>query len=142
MSMVRQLECLVSNATTAIANGYARMATRRHQAITTAPAVISVTNDIVTGFPSWTAWPSGGRFRRDFSQELGNRLQFGIDIKGGTNLYPFRNVIQRPFTDPGQHARFCLRGGFLQLQRSYVGIIYGPGGTILHHQRPGDATGQ
>jgi len=44
----------VSNATTAIANGYASYGDPSSPSYyQRAPAVISVTNDIVTGFPSW-----------------------------------------------------------------------------------------
>jgi len=122
----------VSNATTAIANGYAAYGDPSSPSCyQQAPAVISVTNDIVTGFPSWDGQADPGDvFGANFSQELGNRLQFGIDIKGGTNLISISQLsFSAHSTDPGNTLDFAFAQGSYNYSASYVGIIYGPGGT-------------
>ena len=122
----------VSNATTAIANGYSSYGDPSSPSYyQQAPAVISVTNDIVTGFPSWDGLADPGDvFGANFSQELGNRLQFGIDIKGGTNLISISQLsFSAHSTDPGNSLDFAFAQGSYNYSSSYVGIIYGPGGT-------------
>jgi hypothetical protein len=122
----------VANATTAIANGYASYGDPSSPGYyQRAPAVISVTNDIVTGFPSWNGQADPGNvFGANFSQELGNRLQFGIDIKGGTNLISISQLsFSAHSTDPGNTLDFAFAQGSYNYSSSYVGIIYGPGGT-------------
>ncbi len=122
----------ISNATTAIANGYASYGDPSSPSYyQQAPAVISVTNDIVTGFPSWDGLADPGDvFGANFSQELGNRLQFGIDIKGGTNLISISQLsFSAHSTDPGNTLDFAFAQGSYNYSASYVGIIYGPGGT-------------
>ena len=122
----------VSNATTAIANGYSSYGDPSSPSYyQRAPGVISVTNDIVTGFPSWNGMADPGNvFGANFSQELGNRLQFGIDIKGGTNLI---SISQLSFSahsaDSSNLLDFAFPQGSYNYSASYVGIIYGPGGT-------------
>jgi hypothetical protein len=122
----------VSNATTAIANGYSSYGDPSSPSYyQQAPAVISVTNDIVTGFPSWDGLADPGDvFGANFSQELGNRLQFGIDIKGGTNLISISQLSFSAYsTDPSNTLDFAFAQGSYNYSASYVGIIYGPGGT-------------
>jgi hypothetical protein len=122
----------VSNATTAIANGYASYGDPSSPSYyQRAPAVISVTNDIVTGFPSWGGVADPGDvFGANFAQELGNRLQFGIDIKGGTNLISISQLsFSAHSTDPSNTLDFAFAEGSYNYSSSYVGIIYGPGGT-------------
>jgi hypothetical protein len=122
----------VSNATTAIANGYAAYGDPASPSYyQRAPGVISVTNDIVTGFPSWNGQADPGTvFGANFSQELGNRLQFGIDIKGGTNLIAISQLSFSAHSgDPGNTLDFTFEQGSYNYSSSYVGIIYGPGGT-------------
>ena len=125
----------VSNATTAIQNGYTSYGDPNSPSFyQRAPAVISVTNDIVTGFPSWDALADPGNvFGAAYSQELGNRLQFGIDIKGGTNLI---SISQLSFTahstDSGNTLDFTFAQGSYNYSSSYVGIIYGDGGPDIY----------
>jgi hypothetical protein len=122
----------VSNATTAIANGYSSYGDPSSPSYyQQAPAVISVTNDIVTGFPSWDGLADPGDvFGADFSQELGNRLQFGIDIKGGTNLISISQLsFSAHSSDPSNSLDFAFVQGSYNYSSSYVGIIYGSGGT-------------
>ena len=104
----------VSNATTAIANGYAAYGDPSSPSYYQwAPSVISVTNDIVTGFPSWDGLADPGDvFGVNFSQELGNRLQFGIDIKGGTNLISISQLsFSAHSTDPSNTLDFAFAQG-------------------------------
>ena len=122
----------VSNATIAIANGYSSYGDPSSPSYyQQAPGVISVTNDIVTGFPSWDGLADPGDvFGANFSQELGNRLQFGIDIKGGTNLISISQLsFSAHSTDPSNTLDFAFAQGSYNYSSSYVGIIYGPGGT-------------
>ena len=122
----------VSNATTAIANGYASYGDPSSPSYyQRAPAVISVTNDIVTGFPSWNGQADPGDvFGANFSQEEGNRLQFGIDIKGGTNLISISQLsFSAHSSDPGNTLDFSFAQGSYNYSSSYVGIIYGSGGA-------------
>ena len=122
----------VSNAITAIANGYAAYGDPSSPGYyQPAPGTISVTNDIVTGFQSWDGLADpGNAFGAGFSQELGNRIQFGIDIKGGTNQI---SISQLSFSahsgDPSNTLDFAFAQGSYNYSASYVGIIYGPGGT-------------
>ena len=122
----------VSNATTAIANGFTAYGDPSSPGYyQQAPGVISVTNDIVTGFPSWDGLADPGDvFGANFSQELGNRIQFGIDIKGGTNLISISQLsFSAHSTDPSNTLDFAFAQGSYNYSSSYVGIIYGAGGT-------------
>lgn len=122
----------VSNATTAIQNGYVSYGDPTSPAFyQQAPNVISVTNDIVTGFPSWEGLADPGDvFGAAYAQELGNRLQFGVDIKGGTNLISISQLsFTAQSTDPGDTLGFSFAEGSYSYSASYVGIIYGDGGT-------------
>jgi hypothetical protein len=122
----------VSNATTAIANGYSSYGDPSSPSYyQRAPGVISVTNNIVTGFPSWNGLADPGNvFGANFSQELGNRIQFGIDIKGGTNLISISQLsFSAHSSDPSNTLDFTFAQGSYNYSASYVGIIHGPGGT-------------
>jgi hypothetical protein len=122
----------VSNATTAILNGYTAYGDPASPSYyQRAPAVISVTNNIVTGFPSWNSMANPGAvFGANYSQELGNRIQFGIDIKGGTNLISISQLsFSAHSSDASNSLDFTFGQGSYNYSASYVGIIYGPGGT-------------
>jgi hypothetical protein len=122
----------VSNATIAIANGYASYGDPASPGFyQRAPAVISVTNDIVTGFPSWDGLADPGDvFGANFSQELGNRIQFGIDVKGGTNLISISQLsFSAHSSDANNSLDFVFAQGSYNYSASYVGIIYGAGGA-------------
>ena len=122
----------VSNATTALINGYSACGDPSSPSYyQQAPAVISVTNDIVTGFPSWNSVADPGDvFGANYSQELGNRIQFGIDIKGGTNLISISQLsFSAHSTDASNSLDFAFDQGSYNYSASYIGIIYGPGGT-------------
>ena len=122
----------VSNATTAILNGYSAYGDPSSPSYyQRAPAVVSVTNNLVTSFPSWMGQADPGTvFGANYSQELGNRLQFGIDIKGGTNLISISQLsFSAHSTDPSNSLDFSFDQGSYNYSASYVGIIYGPNGT-------------
>ena len=99
---------------------------------------VPVTNNMVTSFPSWMGVADPGTvFGPAFAQESGNRLTFGMDIKGGTNLI---SIAQLSFTmtstDPGNtldwtyspipYSYSGLNTG--SANPVYLGIIYGPNG--------------
>jgi len=122
----------VSNATTALVNGYSAYGDPSSPGYyQRAPAVISVTNNIVTGFPSWNSVANPGAvFGANYSQELGNRIQFGIDIKGGTNLISISQLsFSAHSSDTNNSLDFTFGQGSYNYSASYIGIIYGPGGT-------------
>ena len=122
----------VSNATTALINGYSAYGDPSSPAYyQQAPAVITVTNNIVTGFPSWNGVADPGNvFGANYSQELGNRIQFGIDIKGGTNLISISQLsFSAHSSDTSNSLDFTFDQGSYNYSASYIGIIYGPGGT-------------
>jgi len=122
----------VSNATTAIRNGYTSFGDPASPSYyQQASNVISVTNNIVTGFASWDGLADPGTvFGPAYAPEYGNRLHFGIDIKGGTNLI---SISQLSFTahstDPSNALDFSYPEGSYSYSPSYVGIIYGVGGN-------------
>ena len=106
-----------------------------YQQITNA---VPVTNNMVTSFPSWMGVADPGTvFGPNFANESGNRLTFGMDIKGGTNLI---SIAQLSFimasTDPGNtldwtyspipYSYSGLNTG--SADPVYLGIIYGPNG--------------
>lgn len=120
----------VSNATTAIINGYTAYGDPSLPSYyQRAPTVIPVTNNLVTSFPSWNGMADPGTvFGTNFSRELGNRVQFGIDIKGGTNLISISQLsFSAHSTDPSNSLDFTFAQGSYNYSASYVGIIYGPG---------------
>lgn len=122
----------VSNATTAIENGYSSYGDPATPSFyQQASSVISVTNDIVTGFPSWEGLADPGSvFGAAYAQELGNRLQFGIDIKGGTNLISISELsFTAESTDQSNSLGFTFSEGSYDYSSSYIGIIYGEGGS-------------
>ena len=137
----------VSNATTAILNGYSSYGDPSLPSYyQRAPGVISVMENMVTSFPSWNGFADPGTvFGPNFSQELGNRLQFGIDIKGGTNLISISqlsftahssdtNNVLVPHADgtTNNTLDFTFAAGSYNYGPSYIGIIYGPGGTNIY----------
>ena len=125
----------VSNAITALLNGYASCGDPSlpsyYQQVTDA---ISVTNNIVSVFPSWNSLADPGTvFGANFAGESGNRLHFGFDINGGTN---FISIAQLSFvahsTDTNNTLDFSYAAGSYTYSPSCVGIIYGPGGANIY----------
>jgi hypothetical protein len=92
---------------------------------TQAPAVMSVLNNIVTGFPSWNgvANPSGA-----YASELGNRLLFGLDVRGnGTKISIDQLSFVMSSTD-GNTLGFSFVLGSYAYSSQYVGWNYGADG--------------
>ena len=93
---------------------------------TQAPLVMSVMNNIVTGFPSWNgaAQPAGA-----YASELGNRLQFGLDVRGnGTKISIDQLGFSGVSTDAGNTLAFSWAAGTYGYSASYVGWDYGADG--------------
>ena len=137
----------VSNATTAILNGYASYGDPSLPSYyQQAPGIVPVKKNMVTSFPSWNGVADPGNvFGPNFAQESGNRVQFGVDIKGGTNLICIANLsfsahstdtnsVLLPHADGGTNNSldFTFPAGSYDYSPSYVGIIYGPGGANIH----------
>jgi hypothetical protein len=92
-----------------------------------APSVLPISDNIVTGFPSWDgiANPTGA-----FAAELGNRLHFGLDIKGNGSLISISELsFSAVSADPGDTLGFSYGTGSYGYSNSYEGIIYGTGGA-------------
>ena len=92
---------------------------------TQAPAVMSVLNNIVTGFSSWNgvANPSGA-----YASELGNRLLFGLDVRGnGTEISIDQLSFSMASTD-GNTLGYSYSLGSYGYSSQYVGWDYGADG--------------
>lgn len=94
---------------------------------TQAPRVMSVMNNLVTGFASWNgaASPAGA-----YASELGNRLQFGVDIKGNgqqISISGLSFVMQS--TDPSDSLGYSYGIGGYDYSAGYVGWLYGADGV-------------
>jgi hypothetical protein len=92
---------------------------------TQAPAVMSVLNNIVTGFSSWNgvANPTGA-----YASELGNRLHFGLDVRGnGTEISIDQLSFSMASTD-GNTLGYSYSLGSYGYNSQYVGWDYGADG--------------
>jgi hypothetical protein len=90
---------------------------------TQAPLVMSVLNNIVTGFNSWNGVASPGGA---YASELGNRLQFGLDVKGnGVKISIDQLAFSTLSTDAGNTLGFSYGLGSYGYSSSYVGWNYG-----------------
>jgi len=92
---------------------------------TQAPAVMSVLNNIVTGFSSWNgvANPTGA-----YASELGNRLHFGLDVRGnGTEISIDQLSFSMASTD-GNTLGHSYSLGSYGYNSQYVGWDYGADG--------------
>jgi hypothetical protein len=91
-----------------------------------APTDLTVDQNVVTDFSSWmgVADPSGA-----FAGEYGNRLSFGVDIKGDGSLISISDLgFSAVSTDPSDSLGFGFGTGSYNYSAAYVGIIYGIGG--------------
>jgi hypothetical protein len=90
-------------------------------------ATISTTEDIVTGFPSWLGLANPGAvFGSPFANELGNRLLYGLVIRGGGGDQ--FSISQLSFTasssDPSNSLGFSFAAGSYNYGPDYVGVLY------------------
>ena len=90
-----------------------------------APAVMSVLNNIVTGFASWNgvANPSGA-----YASELGNRLLFGLDVKGNGNKISIDQLSFVMSSTDGNTLGYSYGLGSYGYSSQYVGWNYGADG--------------
>ncbi len=95
-----------------------------------APAVMNVSDNIVTGFPSWQGQADPGTvFGPAFANELGNRLHFGVDIKGNGTLISIDQLgFSATSTDPLNTLAFSYSLGSYGYSSAYVGVLYGADG--------------
>jgi hypothetical protein len=92
---------------------------------TQAPTVMSVLNNIVTGFPSWNgvANPTGA-----YASELGNRLHFGLDVRGNGSLISISELSFSATSTDANSLGFSYSAGEYDYNASYVGWNYGTDG--------------
>jgi hypothetical protein len=116
----------VGNAIYALENGLASYGDPSSPSYyTQAPAVMSVLNNIVTGFSSWNgvANPSGA-----YASELGNRLLFGLDVRGnGAEISIDQLSFVMSSTD-GNTLGYSFGLGSYGYSSQYVGWDYGVDG--------------
>jgi hypothetical protein len=83
---------------------------------------------VVTGFPSWmgVAAPNTPAF----PGEEGNRLTFGLDVKGnGQKISISQLGFQGDSNDPSDVLEWSFATGSFDYTSDYVGIVYGAGGA-------------
>ena len=92
---------------------------------TQAPAVMSVLNNIVTGFSSWNgvANPTGA-----YASELGNRLHFGLDVRGNGSLISIDQLSFSMASTDGNTLGYSYSLGSYGYNSQYVGWDYGADG--------------
>jgi len=113
----------VNNAIYALENGLTTYGAPGPAQYNVAPSSLSVSNNVVTGFASWNgvAAPTGA-----YANEYGNRLQFGLDIKGNGTLISIDQLsFSATSTDPGNTLGFGFGAGSYSYSSSYVGWDYG-----------------
>ncbi len=97
-----------------------------------APTTLSVLDNVVTGFPSWNGRADPGSvFGAAFAGELGNRLHFGLDLKGnGTKLAIGLLSFDSLSTDPTNSlgVGFSYAIGDYNYTSQWVGWDYGQDG--------------
>lgn len=96
-----------------------------------APAVMDVRDNIVTGFPSWKGDADPvGTYGAAFGSEFGNRLHFGIDIRGQESKIAIVNLAFTAFsTDLGNSLGFSYIVGSYNYSSQYMGWDYGLDGV-------------
>jgi len=119
----------VSNATLGIENGGVSEGTGAAQ-YTPLPngASFNWEEAVVTGFPSWmgVAAPNTPAY----SGEYGNRLTFGLDVKGNGQPISISQLgFEGDSSDPGDVLQWSWATGSFDYSTDYVGIIYGVGGA-------------
>jgi hypothetical protein len=83
---------------------------------------------IVTNFHSWKgqADPTGA-----FSNELGNRMLFGIKIDGGGQQFSLSKLsFTATSSDPGNALGFSFTQGSYNYSHDYEGVLAGPDGIL------------
>lgn len=101
-----------------------------------APSTLSVSQNLVTSFPSWNGQADPGTvFGPAFANELGNRLLFGVHVLSDGQQF---SISQLSFvmtsTDPGNSLGYSYAAGAYNYSADYMGINYGPDG----HKGGGD----
>jgi len=96
-----------------------------------APSVLPISDNIVTGFPSWDG--SVANAVGNFANEYGNRIHFGLDILGnGTQFSISELSFVGTSSDANNTLGFSYGPGAINdgydYSDAYVGIIYGPDG--------------
>lgn len=92
-----------------------------------APGTMNVSDNIVTGFPSWKSQADPATvFGPGFASELGNRLLFGLKIDGqGTQFSISQLSFVGDSTDPDDSLDFAFGQGSYNYGSGYVGVLFG-----------------
>ncbi len=89
---------------------------------------ISVKDNIVTGFSSWHGTAPGSTFGAPFANELGNRVLFGIDIRGNGSLISIDQLSFNATSSDGNSLGFGFPIGSYNYSLDYRGLQYGTDG--------------
>jgi hypothetical protein len=94
--------------------------------------VVTATESIVTGFPSWKGVADPGTaFGAQYANELGNRMAFGIYINGnGTQFSIDGLTFSAASSDAGHILGFGFGAGSYGYSNDYRGILKGIDGVL------------
>ncbi|MGA2195123.1 MAG: PEP-CTERM sorting domain-containing protein [Bryobacteraceae bacterium] len=123
----------VSNAIYALMNGLGAWGNPNDPSYYSQQTAISISQMIVTGFPSWDGQADPGDvFGSAYANELGNRPLFGVVIDAGTGA-PSISISELSFSatsnDPGALLDFGFAQGSYNYSSNYVGVIFGTDGN-------------
>jgi hypothetical protein len=123
----------VSNAIYALSNGLSSYGDPNSPSYYTQQTIISPSEMIVTGFPSWDGLADPGDvFGPAYANESGNRPLFGLVIDAGPGD-PYISLSELSFSavsnDPGRLLSFDFGEGSYNYSNQYVGVIFGPTGN-------------
>ena len=119
----------VSNATLGIENGGVTEGTGAGAYVPLANgASFNWEQAVVTGFSSWQGVAAPNT--PTYSGEEGNRLTFGLDVKGNGQQVSISQLgFEGDSSDPGDVLNWSYPTGSFDYTSDYVGIIYGAGGA-------------
>lgn len=89
---------------------------------------ISVKDNIVTGFSSWRGTAPGSVYGAPFANELGNRVLFGVDIRGNGSLISIDQLSFTAASSDGNSLGFGFPIGSYNYSLDYRGLQYGTDG--------------
>ena len=122
----------VANATGALHDGDSARGNPSLPTYYHAQSNVSVGEAVVTGFPSWHGQVDPGTvFGSAFSNELGNRLHFGLVIDGDGSQFSISQLSFNAVSDDALNILgFGFAGGY-GYSDSYVGLLKGADGVLF-----------
>jgi hypothetical protein len=132
----------VSNAIFALLNGLNSYGNPNDPSYYSQEAAISLSQMIVTGFPSWDGQADPGTvFGAAYANELGNRPLFGVVVNAGSGLISISELsFSAASNDPGGLLNFGFAQGSYSYSSDYVGVIFGTGGAPNTYITSGPST--